>query len=332
MSFFMSEHAVAAMMFPITVEIAKVLRLSPQRSNYGRALFLAMAWGTQIGGIATLLGGGRAALAIGMLHENSGQTFSFGQWTMTAWPIVVVLLVAGWTVINRFSPIDIASVREADAIIAEKSLRMGRFSYREQGIALVMLATLALWIVGGEEMGLASIALGGVIAIFMFRLLKWSDVEPFVNWGVLLMYGGAIALGSALSRSGASSWIAGATISHWARSPVQMIAFISAIGILLTEAMSHSAVVALLMPVALGIAHQYGIDPRIMAPAVALPSGLAFTLPVGTPGNAIAYSSGYLRLRDMLIPGFLMVAIAWVTFMVTAIYYWPLLGLGLTAR
>jgi len=99
------------------------------------------------------------------------------------------------------------------------------------------------------------------------------------------------------------------------------------VGIVLTEAMSHSAVVALLMPVALGIATQYGIDPRVMAPAVALPSGLAFTLPVGTPGNAIAYSSGYMNLRDMLIPGALLVVVAWIAFNLTAIYYWPTIGL-----
>jgi sodium-dependent dicarboxylate transporter 2/3/5 len=110
-----------------------------------------------------------------------------------------------------------------------------------------------------------------------------------------------------------------------------VIALISAFGIVLTEAMSHSAVVALLMPVALGIATQFGIDPRVMAPAVALPSGLAFTLPVGTPGNAIAYSSGYLRLRDMLVPGSIMVVIAWATFNLVAIYYWPLIGVTLAA-
>jgi len=150
-----------------------------------------------------------------------------------------------------------------------------------------------------------------------------------VNWGVLLMYGGAIALGSALNRSGASVWIASVTVSRWAHSPLAVIAMISAFGILLTEAMSHSAVVALLMPVALGIAQQFGIDPRIMAPVVALPSGLAFTLPVGTPGNAIAYSSGYLRLRDMLVPGSVMVVIAWIAFNAVAYWYWPLIGMTL---
>jgi sodium-dependent dicarboxylate transporter 2/3/5 len=328
LSFFMSEHAVAAMTFPITLEIATVLRLRPRQSNYGRALFIAMAWGTQIGGIATLLGGGRAPLAIGMLREATGQTFSFLEWSLTAVPIVAVLLVAGWVVLIRWFPIDIDSVSAADEIIEEKVLRMGRLSVRERSIGLVMLATLAIWILGGEELGLASVALGAVVAIFALGLVAWPDVEPYVNWGVLLMYGGAIALGSALNRSGASTWIASVTISRWATNPYEVIAIISAIGIVLTEAMSHSAVVALLMPVALGIAKQYGIDPRIMAPAVALPSGLAFTLPVGTPGNAIAYSSGYMNLRDMIVPGAIVVFIAWVTFNLTAIYYWPLIGLA----
>ena len=96
------------------------------------------------------------------------------------------------------------------------------------------------------------------------------------------------------------------------RRPIAVVAILSAFGIVLTEAMSNSAVVALLMPVALGIATQFGMDPRVMALVVAVPAGLAFTLPVGTPANAIAYSSGYLRLRDMLVPGALLVLVAWV--------------------
>jgi len=329
MAFFMSEHAVAAMTFPITVEIASVLRLAPQRSNYARALFLALAWGSSIGGIATLLGGGRAPLALGMLRETTGQSYSFAQWTLASWPLVAVLLLAGWKVIIWFFPIDIDSVRGADAIIAEKSLRMGRLSARERSIGLVMLGTLAAWIVGGEEFGLATIALAGVIAMFLLGLLKWGDVERYVNWGVLVMYGGAIALGAAFNRSGAAAWMAKILLSQWADNPAAVIAILSALSIILTEAMSNSAVVALLLPVALGSAQALGIDPRAMAPAIALPAGLAFTLPAGTPGNAIAYSSGYLSLRDMVGPGTVLVVIAWVAFNLVAHFYWPLIGINL---
>src|SRR5439155_935240 len=212
MAFFMSEHAVAAMTFPITVEIARVLRLRPERSNYARALFLALA---------------------------------------------------------------------------------------------------------------------GVTVLFVLDIVGWRDVEQYVNWGVLLMYGGAIALGAALNRSGAAAWLAKILLSQWGHSPAAVIALLSAISIVLTEVMSNSAVVALLLPVALGISQQFGIDPRAMAPAIALPAGLAFTLPVGTPGNAIAYSSGYLRLRDMLVPGSILVVIAWAAFNLVAVYYWPLIVITL---
>ncbi|HJQ85383.1 MAG TPA: DASS family sodium-coupled anion symporter [Candidatus Binatia bacterium] len=331
MSFFMSEHAVAAMTFPITLEIAAVLRLRPERSNYARALFLCLAWGTSIGGVATLLGGGRAPLAIGMLRETTGRGYTFLEWTLLAWPIVAILLLVGWVIITVFFPIDIKSVREADDIIAEKSLRMGRPSVREKAIGAVMLVTLTAWIIGGEEFGLATIALAAIVAMFVLGLLRWGDVEPYVNWGVLLMYGGAIALGAAVHRSGAAAWMASALVQRSGTSPMALIALISGLGIVLTEAMSNSAVVALLLPVAFGIAQQFGIDPRIMAPAVALPAGLGFTLPVGTPANAIAYSSGYLRMRDMLIPGALLSVSAWLTFNLVVTYYWPLLGLTATA-
>src|SRR5258706_11146657 len=177
LSFFMSEHAVAAMTFPITLEIATVLQLRPRQSNYGRALFIAMAWGTQIGGIATLLGGGPAPPPIGMRPGATGQGFSFSEWSLTAWPIVVVLLVAGWTILIRWFPVDIESVGAADAIIDEKVLRMGRMSFRERAIGLVMLGTLVIWILGGEELGLASVALGAVVVIFALQLLTWSEVE-----------------------------------------------------------------------------------------------------------------------------------------------------------
>jgi sodium-dependent dicarboxylate transporter 2/3/5 len=326
MAFFMSEHAVAAMNFPIVVEIVSVLGLQRQRSNYARGLFLAMAWGSSIGGIATLLGGARAPLALGILREATGQSFSFLEWTLLAMPLVLVLLVVGYQIILRFFPIDIETVQAADSALNERWLKLGRPSYDEWAIGLVTLATLVAWMIGGEEFGLANIALAAVVVLFVLRVVSWRDIERYVNWGVLLMYGGAIALGAAINTSGAAGWLAHVTISQWASSPVMVVLMTSLVSILLTEAMSHSAVVALLMPVSIGVAHEFGMDPRIMAPIVALPAGLAFTLPIGTPANAIAFSSGYLRIRDLLLPGALLELIAWVGFNVMAYWYWPLLG------
>jgi sodium-dependent dicarboxylate transporter 2/3/5 len=329
MAFIMSEHAVAAMTFPIAVEIARVLGLQRRRNNYARGLFLALAWGSSIGGLATLLGGGRAPLAIGILREATGESFSFAGWMLLTWPLVVVLLVAGWFIMNWFFPIDITSTKAADAVIAERAFRLGRPSVEERVVGLVIVATLVAWFTLGEEFGLASIALAAVVVLFGVGMFRWRAIEDYVDWGVVLMYGGAIVLGGALARTGAASWLADLAVRHGATSPVALVALLSGLGIVLSEAMSNSAVVALLLPAALGLAEQFGIDPRIMAPAIALPAGISFTLPIGTPANAIAYSSGYLQLRDMVVPGCILAVLAWVTFNVVANWYWPLVGLKL---
>jgi len=332
MSFTMSEHAVAAMNFPIIVEIAAVLRLNPRRSNYGKALFLSMAWGTTIGGVATLLGGARAPLALGILKEATGKTFSFVEWSISILPLVLVLLAVCYFVIVWFYPIDVGQVAAADEALRERSDRLGRLKADELGIALVMVLTFVAWVALGEEFGLANVAIAAVILLFVLGLVSWRDVEGYVNWGVILMYGGAICLGAAINKSGAAAWLADVTVSRWAFGGPSVVLILSFLGILLTEAMSNSAVVALLMPVSLGIAQQFGLDPSIMALTIAVSAGLGFTLPIGTPANAIAYSSGYLSIREMVIPGVILAVSSWILFNVLANLYWPLLGLSLVGK
>ena len=329
MSFFMSEHAVAAMNFPIIVEIATVLRLHPRRSSYGKALFLCMAWGTTIGGVATFLGGGRAPLAVGILKEATGQSFSFIEWSVAILPLVFVLLAAGFAIIRWFFPIDITDVTAADDVLRERSLALGRVKFQEKAVGSVMALTVLAWIVGGEAVGLANIALGAVVVVFALRLVTWREIEGYVNWGVILMYGGAICLGAAMNKSGAATWLAERTISTWATDGLTVVMLLSGLSMLLTEAMSNSAVVAFMMPVSLGIATQFAMDPRVMALCVAVPAGLAYTLPIGTPANAIAYSSGYLTIRDLVVPGFLLMLVSWVGFLLLASFYWPLLGISI---
>jgi solute carrier family 13 (sodium-dependent dicarboxylate transporter), member 2/3/5 len=327
MSFVMSEHAVAAMTFPIIVEIATVLRLPRGSSNYGRALVLAMAWGTTIGGVATLLGGARAPLALGILREITGQSYSFSEWAIANLPLVGILLGGGWLLLGLFFPIDLTDVSAAQRTVEEKLLTMGRVTLQERLIGLVMALTIVAWIVLGEEFGLASIALSAVVLLFVLRLVRWRDIEGYVNWGLILMYGGAICLGSALNRSGASAWLAAHVVSNWATGPVSLVVLVSTAALALTEVMSNSAAVAIIMPVSIGIAAQFHMSPRIMALVVAVPAGLAFTLPIGTPANAIAYSSGFLRMRDMFVPGLFLSLLALATFNLLAWWYWPLLGI-----
>jgi len=325
MSFVVPEHAVAAMVFPIVLDLARTMELKPGQSRYATAMFLAMAWGTNVGGIATLLGGARAPLALAILTESTHQSISFTMWSAATMPLVMWLMIAGYVVLSYFFPADVASIDRSIGQLSEQASRLGRMRFEEKAVATVLIGTVFAWLIGSRALGYASIAILAVVALFALNLLSWREVEQYVNWGIILMYGGAIAVGSALQNTGAAAFLASSTLGRM-KSTVVMIAILALTAELLGEALSHSAVVAALLPVGLGLARHFGIDARSITLAVAIPAGLTFILPVGTPANALAYSSGYLRTRDLLVPGTLMILSAWIGLNLMIHFYWPLLG------
>jgi solute carrier family 13 (sodium-dependent dicarboxylate transporter), member 2/3/5 len=327
LSFVMSEHAVAAMLFPVISEIATALGLEKGKSSYGRLLFMALAWGCIIGGIATFLGGARAPLAAGLLKEATGLHFSFMEWTTAACMIVLPLLLLGFVILLKFFPVDLEDVEVGRKFLNGKRLEMGKITFDEILTGLVMIATVACWITLGEKTGLAAIAILGAAALFTFKVVSWQKIEEYVNWGIILMYGGTIALASALEKTGAAIWIVKQGMGSLYDSPLAIIAVISLVAIGLTECISHAAVVAILMPVGMGLCKTTGMDPKVMTLSIALPAGLAYCLPMGTPATAIAYASGYLKSRDIIVSGITVMAISWLLFMGSVLFVWPLIGL-----
>ena len=328
-SFWMSAHAVAAMMFPIITAIALSLELKPGESSYGRSLFLGMAWGCGIGGVATFLGGARAPLAIGMLHDTTGESIGFFKWMLATLPAVITMLaVTYWLLIVLF-PAEIRDVKKARTLLVNRTACIGKMKRKELSIGILMIATIFSWICFGEKFGLANIALASVVIAFVFRLIRWKEVEEDVNWWLILMYGGAICLGFAMGKTGATRWLVDISNIELIQSPFVLIMAISLFAIFLTEAMSNTAVVALLMPITIGVAIDFSINPIIMTLAVTVPSGLAFILPMGTPAVAIAHSSGFITPGNAFKGGLILKIVSWMFFNFFAYYYWPLLGLGL---
>ncbi len=326
LSFWMSEHAVAAMLFPIVLEVVNALKLVPLRSRFGTALFLAMTWGCIIGGIATFLGGARAPLAVGILKQNTGLTIDFLDWALAALPTVFIMLGLAYFVIRKMFPSEIQDIDKAQAALKKKEQQMGRITRREKAIGLLMIVTIFVWILGGEEFGLANIAIASVVVAFIFRLLDWTEVEADVNWGIFLMYGGAICLGFAMDMTGAAHWLAEKSLGYFVHSPLMLLLSLAFIALFLTEAISNTAAVALMLPLALGLAADFNLDPRIVTLSLTIPAGLAFQLPMGTPATAIAYSSGFVRIRDTIIGGLILKLFAFIIFAVSILFYWPLIG------
>lgn len=326
----MSSHAVAAMVFPIVVDIARALNLRPLRSKLGMSLFFAMAWGAIIGGSLTILGGGRGPLAIGLLEEFSSglgapQTIAFGHFIAFAAPMVLMMLGAAAFMLHRLEP-EITSTAPAQERLAAALHDMGKTSGREMVVGLTVIITVALWMFAGDTLGLANIAIVAMTALFVLGAMRWREVEENVNWGVLVMYGGAICLGGAMESSGAAKWLTQVLIPE-GLSPKTLLVLFALISAVLTEFMSNSAVVAMLMPPALAMGASLGIDLAAVTMVIVLPSNFAFMFPVSTPVTAIAWSAGYYSPSQVAGRGLQLHLVGFAAMLISILFIWPALGL-----
>lgn len=330
-SCFMSEHAVAAMLFPIAMSISRHLDLATEHPRFGQALFRSLAWGCIIGGTLTILGGGRGPLAIGMLEEatTSAQTIGFMEYAVFGAPLVAWLLLVAYVMLTRNPGVRNINIAAAQTRLEARQKDLGPITARELGVALVMVVTVVLWITKGHDWGLANIAICATAMLFFFGWMTWKEVEENVNWGVILMYGGAICLGAALHQSGATVWLTGPLRDADNLSPQMILLCLAFLSMVLTELMSNSAVIAVLLPVALELGAARGVDLRIVTMSIVLPSNFAFAFPMATPANALAFSSGFLPMRNMVRRGVMLDCMGLVGFAFLLFVYWPLLGYSL---
>jgi len=325
-SCFMSEHAVAAMMFPIVLEIVNTLGLRKEDSVFGKGMFFALAWGCIIGGTATVFGGGRVLLGVEIL-EKTTHNASIGilEYTKLSFPLVFILFICGWVVLKLFFSPDITDIEPVHQVLQKKLKSMGAVTIKEKGIACVMILTLIAWFCFSEDIGIANIALISIVLLFVLNLINWRMVEEHVNWSIILMYGGAICLGEVMSQSGAALWLAKHAFEGTA-SPIIFLLLVAILSTVLTNFMSNSAVIAVLLPPALSMSDTYGISPSMVAMTVIVTSNFAFMLPIGTPASAVAYSSRFISIAEMVRTGSLLSLLGMVAFATLLFFYWPLLG------
>ena len=203
---------------------------------------------------------------------------------------------------------------------------MGAISRKELATLAVVAAMIVSIVAFGREHGLGTVALFFSAILFAMQTLRWEDAERYVNWGVALMYGGAIAIGSALHSTGATRWLIdtimpGTEINAWVALGSASLATAA-----LTEMVSNSAVIAVMMPVLLPVAETVSLDPRVFAWSAPISAGLAFMLPTSTPALAMVFGTGHLRIRHTL-PGIIITLFSLIVFLAAARWWWPLVGL-----
>lgn len=287
------------------------------KSDFGTALILGIAYAASIGSLATIIGTPPNTLLVGYLRANHGITIGFGQWMLVGLPLATVFLVFCWFMLTKviFKP-EIRDIPGGKELIDEEIRALGPPSTGEKRVAAIFALAAASWVsvplIWPENTPISDAGIAMVVAFLLFtlparaargvRLMTWRAAEQ-LPWGVLLLFGGGLALSSQFGSSGLTEWIGEQTAAVGGLPTVLTIILLSAGIIFLTELTSNTATAATFLPVAGGVALGIGADPLLLTIPVALAATCAFMLPVATPPNAIAFGSGYVTIGQMVRGG-----------------------------
>jgi sodium-dependent dicarboxylate transporter 2/3/5 len=323
LSAFISNTATTAMMLPIGMAVLLNIKIK-EKANYGRVLMLAIAYAATIGGMATLVGTPPNAIFAGFSETLLGKEITFFEWLKIGLPFSLIMLPLTWQfLLRRYKP-EVVKIKEKGAVEKEK-IKLGTLKREEKITIFVFLMVASLWITRPfwniipfafvEEMQTklddALVAMIGASLLFIIPAdikkwkftLTWKDVGE-IPFGILILFGGGLCLGKGLFESGAAEWIADSMPLSASLHPLFIIFVIVTITSFLTEVASNTAIANMMMPILIAISKNLDISPYTLLIPATLSCSLAFMLPISTPPNAIVYSSGYIRMSDMIRTGF----------------------------
>ena len=299
-SMFMSNTATAAMMLAF---LAPVLKNLPADGKGRIGLALAIPIGANIGGIGTPIGTPPNVIALGYLKENLGIEIGFGDWCIRMVPFVIVMLLIAWFFLLLFFPFKAKEIKLE--INADR-----KKDFHFWVVAATFVITIVLWLIPEKITGLNSNEVALIpFAIFVATGVFSNNDFKEINWDVLWMVAGGLALGTALMKTGLAKVLVD-TIP-FATMPALVVIIVSGIvGYAIANFLSHTSAANLLLPILATVAT--AVDLGAFGGSAALLIGLAIStsvamiLPISTPPNAIASSTGLVETKDMAKMGVIM--------------------------
>ena len=340
---FISDHALAAIFLPIAV-ILYTNSLSsdrPQDLELAKMLMITIAMACNIGGFGTPSGGARNVIMMTYMEDMFGITMGYGQWMLYGFPFVLIMMPILWAVVNwRFRP-KIRDLSPALETLKRDIARMGGWNTKQIIAVVVFGLMLTGWITEknilqdliGIRLGIGVIAVAGAVAYLLTGVVNWRDYQEKVDWGVVWLYAGAIIFGRTLDSTGTAYWMARSIVEGLATigltSGATLLGVGTAVTAGLTNLMADGPAAAAVGPIALnmaGVSHPGTALIPFMGLATACASSFAYLLIIGTPPNAIIYSSGYVEAKDFLRVGIPCFILAFVVLLLLSTFLWPLIG------
>ena len=342
LSMWISNTATSVMMLPIGIAIIKQmkdLKNTPENENliFGKSLMLSIAFSASIGGVATLIGTPPNLVFAGIIQEIYNIEISFLEWFMFGLPISIILLFIAWVYLTNVAfKFKQDKFDEGKKEINRQIKDIGSMSYEEKIVLTVFILTGIAWITRTfflnnflPNLDDSIIALISGISLFIFqtsnksgekiKIMNWEDAVK-LPWGILLLFGGGLAIAQGFQSSGLATWIAQNMVQLEGFSVFLILLVVIAAVNFLTEITSNLATTAMLLPILAPTAVILGVHPYILMVGATIAASCAFMLPVATPPNAVVFGSGYLKMSDMVRVGVLMNFIS-ITIILLMVYF-----------
>lgn len=327
LSMWISNTATTLMMLPMAMAIIHSLPERQKQSKFSLFLILSVAYAASIGGMATLVGTPTNTQMAAILKQNYGITIGFFEWMKIAFPITLIMLLA--TYAYFYLALGKERLENHDFKIVKKPWTREQIS-----VGLIFGAVVFLWVFKDVLNGMLpfkytdeNVALFGSLLIFLFpsrnpkiKLLSWQDTEK-LPWGILVLFGGGLALAKMLELNGIVAELTGVLHAFSDVSIVFIIFLIVVIAIFATEFLSNLALVVIFVPIVAAFAKSAGLDILQLCIPLTLAASCAFMLPMGTPPNAIVFSSGYVKISQMAGVGLVLNIIGTILISICALLF-----------
>jgi sodium-dependent dicarboxylate transporter 2/3/5 len=321
LSMWISNTATALMMLPMAMAIIHAMPATHQKSKFSLLLMLSIAYASSIGGVGTLVGSPPNTQMAAILQKNFHVTVSFLDWMKIGMPIAIVMLLIMYLVFY------IALGKERKEL-HDVHLPNSPWSNEQLRALFIFGLVVFLWSFRelitywtGFKYGDESAAIFGAILLFIVPgksekkpLLDWKDTEK-LPWGILILFGGGLALAQIFEKNGIVEKLTALFQSYSHMSIPAIVLLVVVISVFASEVMSNLALVTIFVPVIASFAKEAGYDVFQLCMTLTLGASLAFMMPVGTPPNAIVFSTGYVKIHQMVKMGFIfnLIGIALIT-------------------
>lgn len=328
----MAHTAVAATMFPILLAIYALYGEGEKQTNFGKSLFIGMAYAAGAGSIITFLGSARAPAAAGMYKEFTGNDIGFFE--LTAYMAVIgwLMVFAIWLYLITFLKPEKDAIPGLKNTVKRLADGLGPMTVQEKTVLGIVFGVVLLMSLKGvvpflQPIDRAALMLSSTLLFFILGILTVKNLEE-IPWNIILLFSGAMSIGFCLWQTGAAEWMAVRWLgllqgAHWFVFVMGIAAFV----LLMTNFIMNVAAIAIVLPVALVIARYLGVAPDVVMYASLVTAGMPFLLLIGAAPNAIAYDSRQFSTGEFFKHGLPMSLVLLMVLGLAVTLLWPLLGM-----